>query len=356
MADLLEFRPNNAHGTRMKRWHRITLSTVLGLATLASAGITATIGWTPFFGPDARPLTDRRFDPTPARLERGEYLVRHVAVCLVCHSELETSAEGLPIAPGATGAGKSLAAENIPWLVAPNITPDRETGAGTWTDDAIARAVREGIGHDGRTLFPMMPYLNYRDMSDEDLAAVVTYIRSLPAVKRQQPKTEVPFPVSRLINAVPRRLEAPVPAPDVSTPEKRGKYLTTLASCGDCHTPRDDRGQYIAALAFAGGNLVEYQPTWGPRAAANITPGVNGIPYYNEELFLEVMRTGRVRERKISDVMPWGHYKGMTDEDLKAIFAYLKTVAPVDHHVDNAAAPTPCARCGIQHGGGERNR
>jgi mono/diheme cytochrome c family protein len=340
----------------MKRWHTVTLSTLLVLGTLASAGITATVGWAPFFGPETRPLTDRRFEPTPERLERGQYLVRNVTVCLVCHSELDDRAEGLPIAAGADGAGKSLAVENIPWLVAPNITPDPETGAGRWTDDAIARAIREGIGHDGRALFPMMPYQNYRSMSDEDLAAVVTYIRSLPAVRRTQPPSEVPFPVSRLINNVPRRLDDPVPAPEVSTPEKRGKYLTTLASCGDCHTPRDERGQYIAALAFAGGNIVEHRPTWEPRAAANITPGVNGIPYYNEELFLEVMRTGRVRERKITDVMPWGHYKGMTDEDLKAIFAYLKTVAPVDHYIDNTVPPTACTRCGIPHGGGTRNK
>lgn len=340
----------------MKQWQTITISTLLVLGALASVGITATIGWAPFFGPDARPLTDRRFDPNPARLERGEYLVRHVTVCLVCHSELDPAAEGLPIVPASAGAGKSLAVENIPWLVAPNITPDPETGAGRWTDDAIARAVREGIGHDGRTLFPMMPYLNYRSMSDEDLAAVVTYIRSLPAVRKAQPASQVPFPVSRLINNVPRRLDAPVPDPDLSTPEKRGQYLTTLASCGDCHTPRDERGQYITALAFAGGNIVEYQPTWAPRAAANITPGVNGIPYYDEALFLEVMRTGRVRERKITDIMPWGHYKGMTDEDLKSIFAYLRTVTPMDHYIDNTIAATPCARCGIPHGGGERNR
>ena len=62
----------------------------------------------------------------------------------------------------------------------------------------------KAIGHDGRTLFPMMPYLNYRKMSDEDLASVVTYMRSLPPISKQQPKTNVPFPVNRFINAVPQ--------------------------------------------------------------------------------------------------------------------------------------------------------
>lgn len=76
------------------------------------------------------------------------------------------------------------------------------------------------------------------------------------------------------------------------------------------------------------------------RAAANLTPAPNGIPYYTEALFVEAIRTGRVRDRQLSDVMPWGHYRHMTDEDLKAIFAYLKTLAPVDHYVDDALPST----------------
>jgi hypothetical protein len=108
-------------------------------------------------------------------------------------------------------------------------------------------------------------------------------------------------------------------------------------------------------MEFAGGNPFTHAGR-EPRAAANITPAVNGIPYYNEELFLEVMRTGRVREREISDVMPWGPYRNMTDEDLKAIFAYLKTLKPVDHFVDNAMPKTTCVTCNLEHGGGERNK
>ena len=65
-------------------------------------------------------------------------------------------------------------------VISPNLTPDKETGAGNWTDDMLARAVREGIGHDGRTLFPLMPYMNYREMPDEDLASVIAYLRTLP--------------------------------------------------------------------------------------------------------------------------------------------------------------------------------
>lgn len=343
----------------MKRWQKATLGTVLGLGVLATAGISATIGWRPIIGPEARELTDRRFEPSPARLQRGEYLVRNVAGCLYCHSELDVSQEGLPIKAGRAGAGKTWAAEGLPWLTVPNITPDPETGAGRWTDDTIARAVREGIGHDGRALFPIMPYVNFRKMSDEDLASVITYIRSLQPVRNELPKSTVPFPVNRFINAVPKKIDGTVPGPDTSTPERRGEYLTTLASCTDCHTPMDERGQFLAGMEFAGGNMFEFVDPAAPRAkraSANLTPSPNGIPYYTEELFVETIRTGRVRERKLTDVMPWGHYRNMTDEDLKAIFAYLKTLKPVDHYVDNAMAPTRCAKCNLEHGGGERNK
>ena len=339
----------------MKRWQKAILSTFLVLGALVAAGITSTIGWRPIIGPKARALTDRRFEPSPARLARGEYIVRNVSGCLFCHSDLDTSQEGLPVMAGLAGAGRPFTAEDMPWLTAPNITPDPDTGGGTWTDDMIARAIREGIGHDGRALFPMMPYGNFAKMADEDLASVVTYIRSLPAVRREHPKTAIPFPVSRLIYSAPQPIEGTVPAPDLSTPEKRGEYLVTLASCGDCHTPMI-QGQYVQGMEFAGGNPFKYGDARAMRASANLTPAPNGIPYYNEALFLETIRTGRVRDRKISDVMPWGHYRNMTDADLQSIFAYLQTLKPVDHYVDNALPATPCAKCTLEHGGGERNK
>jgi mono/diheme cytochrome c family protein len=256
---------------------------------------------------------------------------------------------------GTEGGGHIWAPEGMPWLVAPNLTPDRDTGAGAWSDDAIARAVREGIAHDGRALFPLMPYGNYQQMSDEDLASVIVYLRSLKPIRRELPQSTLPFPLSRLINNAPQPLTAPVHSPDLSDQVTRGRYLVTMASCTDCHTPMDGRGQPIAGMAFGGGNTLQYE---GRRSAAsaNLTPSPNGIPYYTEALFVETIRTGRVRERALSDLMPWSFYRNMTDDDLKAIFSYLKTLAPVDHFVDNSQAATPCARCNLSHGGGERNK
>lgn len=339
----------------MKGWKRAAAYGLLIVVVILAAGISVTIGWRPFIGPHARPLTDRTFEPTAARLERGAYMVNNVAGCTYCHSEFDTSQAVLRRKAGSEGGGHVWSAEGMPWLVAPNFTPDKETGAGTWSDDTIARAVREGIGHDGRALFPLMPYGNYKNMSDEDLASVVVYLRRLKPIRRELPKSTLPFPLSRLINGAPQPIEHPVSSPDLSDPITRGKYLVTMASCGDCHTPSDGKGQPLKGMAFSGGNTLVFD---GRRSAAsaNLTPSTNGIPYYTEALFLETIRTGRVRERAISDLMPWSFYREMTDEDLKAIFAYLKTLQPVDHYVDNALPPTKCARCNLEHGGGERNK
>ena len=141
----------------MARWRRFLGWSILVVLVLLAVAITATIGWRPIIGPAVRPLTARTFERTPERLARGKYLVEGVAGCPVCHSETDASQPGLPVRAGREGSGRIWAAEGNPWLVSPNLTPDPETGAGTWSDDALARAIREGIGHDGRALFPIMP-------------------------------------------------------------------------------------------------------------------------------------------------------------------------------------------------------
>ena len=337
----------------LRRWQKFVSVAVLVLAVLLAGGISATIGWRPIVGARARALTSRTFEATPARLERGKYLAHHVTGCLYCHSDLDVRAEGegITFKTGTEGAGRSLADEGLPFLSTPNLTP---AAARAWSDDGLARAIREGIGNDGRTLFPMMPYANYRSMSDEDLASVIVYLRSLKPIDRPTPKPQVPFPLNRLIHNAPQPVDGTVPEPDLSTPVKRGEYMITLAGCGDCHTPMNDRGEYLMHLRLGGGAPIT--GSGRPMAAArNLTPSDDGIPYYTEELFLEVLRTGRVKERQLSDLMPWKYYSGMTDEDLKAIFAYLKTVKPVDHFVDNAMSGTDCKKCGYKHGGGVRN-
>ena len=338
----------------MKRLGKLLAWIVVVLAVGLAASITFTIGWRPFIGPRARALTAQKFETTPARLTRGEYLVNVVTNCMGCHSEHDWTAHDAPPVPGTLGSGQDMTVlKGFPGQVyAPNLTPD-PTGAGNWTDDQLGRAIREGVGHDGRALFPFMPYPDFRWLSDEDLASIIVYLRSLPPVRKQRPPTELIFPVNYLIRSVPQPLDAPVPEPDLSTPEKRGRYLVTIAACTDCHTPRDAHGQPLPNMDFSGGLILD--GPWGRVASTNITPDPSGIPYYDVAMFTEAIRTGYVKARKLNQIMPWHAYRGMTDEDIASVFAYIKTLKPVRHHVDNTEPLTYCKVCRQYHGGGEQN-
>lgn len=327
----------------------------LALAILLGVVITFTIGWRPVVGPRARTLTTRKFESTPTRLMRGEYLVDAVTDCMDCHAEHDWTVHDAPILPNTLGAGQDMSTmKGFPGQVfSPNITSDPETGAGAWTDDQLARAIREGVGHDGRALFPFMPYPDYRALSDEDLASIVVYLRSLPAVRKWRPATKLIFPVRYLIRSAPQPLDAPVGEPDLSTPETRGAYLVRIGVCADCHTPQNDHGQPLPNMEFAGGLILD--GPWGRVATANITPDPSGVSYYDTALFTQVMRTGFVKARQLNQIMPWHTYRKMTDEDLAAVFAYLKTLKPVRHHVDNTEPPTYCKVCRQMHGAGNEN-
>jgi mono/diheme cytochrome c family protein len=125
-----------------------------------------------------------------------------------------------------------------------------------------------------------------------------------------------------------------------------------MGTCADCHTPQE-RGQPIAGLEFAGGVVLN-----GPAglvASANITPDPTGISYYDENVFIRAMREGKVGARQLNATMPWWFFGKMTDDDLKSIFAYLRTLKPVNHRVDNVETPSDCKVCRQKHGFGNKN-
>lgn len=293
-----------------------------------------------------RPLTDVVFERTPTRLERGKYLVEGLLQCFNCHTDRDWTKPGAPPLKGREGSGHIWRDDGEFRLVAPNITPDKETGAGTWTDDMLARSIREGISHDGRVLHPQMWYSSFRSLSDEDLASVIVFLRSLPPVRNPLPQTKL----KKERQPEQEPLTQAVAMPDMSDPVKRGGYLVRVADCVGCHTA------FEAPLNpgfFAGGNLVEL----GKEKAfsTNLTSDPSGISYYDEALFIQVLRTGHVKARKLSSIMPWVVFRNLNDEDMKSMFAYLRARRPVHHSVDNAEAPTECAMCGQKHGFGDRN-
>ena len=322
---------------------------------LVAAAISVPAGPRILFGPRVRPVSSRPFARTQERLARGRYLVTAVNGCLHCHSPHDWTRRDAPIPAGRDGAGQDLVTwKELPGhVVAPNLTPDPETGTGTWSDDTLARAIREGVGHDGRALFPMMPFQKFRALSDEDLASIVVFLRALPPVRNPLPATRLVFPVQYLIRTAPQPITQAVAAPDTSNPVKRGAYLAAIAACTECHTPQQ-RGEPIVGLPFAGGFV--FEGPWGRVASANLTPDPSGIPYYDARLFIETIRNGQVKARMLNQIMPWRVYRNMTDDDLDAIFRYLQTLSPVRHHVDNAQPPTFCSFCKNWHGAGDLNQ
>jgi hypothetical protein len=338
----------------MKKFLKVFGRSLVVIILLLPVAITFTIGWRPFLGPRTRALTSRTFQSTPERLARGKYIAENVSGCMFCHTPHDWSALGTIATYPNLGSGEVIPLPDLPGrFVAPNLTPDKETGAGNWTDDQLARAIREGVGHDGRALFPFMPYERYASLSDEDLASVIVYLKALPPVRNPLPKTEIIFPVKYLIRGVPKPLTTSIPPPDLSTPEKRGAYIVNAAGCVDCHTPQDAHGIPLPGMEFAGGFIL--QGTFGRVASANLTPDPSGIPYYDTKMFIDTIHTGSVRARKLNPIMPTEVYRGMTDEDLSAIFAFLKTIKPVRHHVDNTEPAVFCKLCKATHGGAVHN-
>lgn len=333
---------------RVLRWsmRAVLLVVVLGLGALLAFGRPL------LFGPKARAVTDRTFEATEARLARGQYLVEGVAHCFQCHSPHDMSKPDLPIVEGMKGAGWHMeTAEGLGSVVAPNITPDIETGIGGWTDDEIARAIREGVSRDGTALFPIMPYQSFRHMSDEDLASVIVYLRTVTPVRNQLARTSLEFPLSRIVNTMPVPLEESVAEPPAS---ERGAYLVELAECRTCHTPAV-QGQPLEGMAFGGGFRFMATGMTAPIHSVNITFDPSGIAHYDYALFDQAMRTGKLPGRELSGIMPYAHLSMLTDEDMRAIFDYIKAQPPVRHRVSNTDPPTACAVCGETHGRGDLN-
>ena len=272
---------------------------VLGLLALLVVGVLGfitSVGWQVVLGPDKRPVSAEKFEATEARLARGKSLVEGPAHCFHCHTEHDLSVPEFPIVQAKKGAGWVMPIPELNNIASRNITPDMETGIGSWTDDEIARAIREGVRKDGTALFPVMPYMEFAKMSDEDVKSVVVYLRTIPAVKNVVPKRQLPGPLEYIVNTMPKPLTAPVPAHPSSTPVERGEYLADIVGCEGCHTPTDDQGIPLPGLAFAGGAIFK-MPNAEPVFSANITQDPSGIAHYDESLFLETLKTGRVPGR-----------------------------------------------------------
>jgi mono/diheme cytochrome c family protein len=312
----------------MKKLAKVLGIIALGLVVLASG----TLGFLYLRKPAMRPAADIKIQVTPERLARGKY-VFNLADCDGCHTPRDFSRFDGPAIEGRRGAGNVFPpAMGLPGVVAPpNITPDVQTGIGSWTDGEKIRAIREGVDRDGRALFPMMPYQNFRHMSDEDVYSLVAYLDSLPAVRSAIPKTKLNLPVSLLIKGKPQPVLKAVPPPDSSTQVKYGEYLVTMAGCMDCHTPTLGGGE---KFTVAPGVAV---------VSANISPDPHtGTGSWKDNDFVNRFYQYREYVEKGSPqvgpesftLMPWLNLCHLPEDDLKAIYAFIRTRQPIYKAVD----------------------
>lgn len=323
----------------MKKFLKILGGIVLVLAVLIGGGLI--YFFTAF--PKVGAAPNLKIEATPEKIARGKYLANHVSVCIDCHSTRDFNFYAGPVVPGTEGKGGQEFSDPIGTLTPRNITP---AALDHWTDGEIVRAVVSGVDKDGAALFPMMPYPIYNHLAQDDAEAIVAYLRTLPAIQNDVPKSKLNFPLNLIVRTMPMPYN-PQPRPPVTDTLAYGKYMSTVAGCQFCHTPTDDKGQPLPGMDFAGG--MEFKdPTLGTMRSANITPeNDTGIGAWDRAYFV-----GRFKEYADSSgshipvakgeantVMPWTMYAGMTEEDLNAIYSFLRTVKPVRHEVEKFSAP-----------------
>ena len=174
-------------------------------------------------------------------------------------------------------------------ICGPNITNHKD-GVGTWTDGQIVRAIREGVNQEDETLFPMMPYTSYRFMSDDDVEAVVAYLRTTTVAAGINAESDIDWPVSMFVNMAPQPVSEPVKAIDPSDTLAYGEYLTIIAGCKECHSPVDGTKTPIEGKYYSGGHVYQLGETL-KNVSPNITPHETGIKHLTKEAFIGRFRS-----------------------------------------------------------------
>lgn len=259
-------------------------------------------------------------------IARGRHLVLGPGHCADCHSPVRNVDSMLALGkdPALSGGFQF----DLPFgrFYTANLTPDTETGIGRYTDGEIARVLRYSIKKNGEAVLPFMPFQN---MSDEDLIAIISYLRAQEPVRHAVPEHEYNV-MGNVIKAFMIKPSGPTGEvakfvkPD--TTATYGRHLVmAVANCNECHTKRNEIGDYVGE-PLAGGTEFE-EKGHSTLITPNLTPDSSGrLFYWNQKQFIERFRKGKLIPYSH---MPWESYSRMTDDELKAIWNYLKTVKPV---------------------------
>jgi mono/diheme cytochrome c family protein len=275
-------------------------------------------------------LVGQESESESGAVERGLYVLRAAGGC-TCHMDPDSEEFSL--------AGGRPIETPFGTIYGTNITPDEETGIGSFSDEDFDRAMREGVGPDGTVYYPVFPYTSFTKMTDQDVRDLKAYLFSLPAVRKEDRPPEFRFPYSnrtsvsvwRGLHFDPERFQ---PTEGESDEWNRGAYLAeALAHCGECHTPRTFMGATDVDLYFAGS--VE-----GPEGqlAPNITPHeATGIGSWSERDISWYLQTGfepdgHDAQGLMGEVVQYG-YSYLEPADLDALAVYLKSIEPIENEV-----------------------
>ena len=334
--------PTNELTARIKaKFKKVAKWSLIGTAVLGAV-LTATV----------LVLERRTYDPgypairasaDPAVIARGRYLVHGPAHCTSCHGDPRHKADFLAGRDGPLSGGVEFHLP-IGTIRSANITGDPQTGIGGLRDHEIARALRFGVRRDGRALAPFMPFAN---ISDQDLTAIVSYLRTQAPV-RNEVQTRSLNPLGHGVVAFvlkPQGPSGPVPATVPAGPTAEyGKYLVnSVANCAGCHTQRDMRTGEFTGPKLAGGLVMTSHDLPGRTfVTPNLTPdpATGRLANWTEEIFVARAKTGKGAE---GSPMPWANFARMTDDDLKAIYRYLRSLPPVHNNTGDSVRPVEVA-------------
>ena len=319
----------------MRKIIRVTL---IVLAILI-VGVVGVIVFVKSALPNVGKPVDLRVQLTPARVQRGEYLAKHVAACMDCHSQRDWSLYAGPYKKETFGGGGEKFGKEMGFpgtIYSANITP---AALGNWTDGELFRAITTGENKDGKPLFPLMPYPSYGKTDPEDIMSIIAYLRTLPAVRNETPAHQLDFPVNIIVHTIPAKA-AFEGRPDSNNITAYGRYLVTMAGCVECHS-QVDKGSKIPGTEFGGGMVFNF-PNGTVVTSPNITfDKATGIGNWDRNLFIRKFKqyvdSGYMPKPVAADgfntPMPWLMYAGMTESDLSAIYAYLGTVKVIKNEV-----------------------
>jgi mono/diheme cytochrome c family protein len=253
--------------------------------------------------------------------ERGAYLVTTLGACGNCHTPHD--AQNRPVASMDLAGGREF---DIPigHIVGANITPDRATGIGAWSDGQIVYALRNGKRPDGSIIGPPMPIDMYRGLSDRDAQAIAIYLRNLPPIRHEVARSQYNFPLPSTYGPVVGHVDEP----DRTDKIAYGAYLAgPVGHCLECHTPRDKGKLALDQLGAGGREFPDFDNPGAMTVSRNITP--EGIGQWSDADFKRAILVGeRPDGTKLSRVMPFAAYNGMTSDDVNAIVDYLRTLKP----------------------------